>query len=223
MGPSIYFQKGAQNTMKKILLLAIVMTVSAIAVHAQDVPKFEFAVKYNVLVADIDVLDNETTHGYGLSFQANINRYLGLVAEWGATHGASGPVTIQQPGALVVVPELDTRFQTFLGGPRVTWRKNRFNVFGHYLVGHGNSKVEDEQSGFRTGNGEFAMGVGGGLDIFIGKKVALRAAQFDYLPIHTDINARLSGRDGVGTANSSGSWQNNSRFQTGIVFRFGTK
>lgn len=209
--------------MKKILLLAIVMTITAVAAHAQDVPKFEFGVTYNLMVADIDVLDNEATHGYGLSFQTNINRWFGLAAEWGATHGASGPVTIQEAGTLRLVPEVDTRFQTFLGGPRVTWRKNRFNLFGHYFVGHGNSKVEDEQSGFRTGNGEFAMAVGGGLDLFIGKKVALRLGQFDYLPIHTDINARLSGRDGVGTATSSGSWQNNSRFQTGVVFRFGTK
>jgi hypothetical protein len=209
--------------MKRILLLTIVMAFTAVAAKAQDVPKFEFGVTYNVLVNDIDVLDNETTHGYGLSFQANLNRWFGLVAEWTAAHGASGPVTIQQPGSLLVIPEMDTRNQTFLAGPRVTWRKGRFNVFGHYLVGHGNTKVEDEVSGFRTGNGEFAMGLGGGLDLFIGKKVALRLAQFDYVPIHTDINARLGGRDGVGTVNSSGSWQNNSRFQTGIVFRFGTK
>jgi len=207
--------------MKRILLLTIVMTTAAIAAQAQDVPRYEFGVTYNILVADIDVLDNEATHGYGLSFQTNITRYFGLVAEWGATHGASGPFTIQENGRLNVVPEVDTRFQTFLGGPRFTYRKSRFNLFGHYLVGMGNSKVEDEANDFHTGNGEFAMGVGGGLDIFIGKKVAVRAAQFDYVPIHTDINARLSGRNGVGTVSGSGGWQNNSRFQTGLVFRFG--
>ena len=207
--------------MKRILLLTIVMTTAAIAAQAQDVPKYEFGVTYNLTVADIDVLDNEATHGYGLSFQVNLNRYFGLVAEWGATHGASGPFTIQENGRLIAVPEVDTRFQTFLGGPRFTYRKNRFNLYGHYLVGMGNSKVEDEANGFRTGNGEFAMGVGGGLDLFIGKKVALRLGQFDYVPIHTDVNARLSGRDGVGTLNGkTGGWQNNSRFQTGIVFRF---
>src|SRR5436190_18040471 len=209
--------------MKRILLLTIVMTTAAIAAQAQDVPKYEFGVTYNILVADIDVLDNETVHGYGLTFQTNLNRWFGLAAEWGANHGASGPVTIQEFGRLNLVPEVDTRYQTFLGGPRFTYRKNRFNLFGHYLVGMGNSKVEDEVNDVHTGNGEFAMGVGGGLDVFVGKKVALRIGQFDYLPIHTDINARLSGRDGVGTVASTGGWQNNSRFQTGIVFRFGTK
>jgi hypothetical protein len=208
--------------MKKILLLAIVMATTAIAAQAQEVPRYEFGVTYNLMVADIDVLDNETVHGYGLSFQTNLNPWFGLVAEWGANHGASGPVTIQEFGSLRTVPEIDTRYQTFLGGPRFTWRKSRFSVFGHYLVGMGNTKVEDEANDFHTGNGEFAMGVGGGLDIFLGKKVSVRAAQFDYVPIHTDINARLSGRDGVGTVDGKrGGWQNNSRFQTGIVFRFG--
>ena len=210
--------------MKKLLLLVVVLATTAVAAHAQDLPKFEFAVTYAVFVADIDVLDNETNHGYGLALQANVNRYFALVAEWSAAHGASGPVTVQQPGELITIPEIDTRFQTFLGGPRLTLRKNRFNVFGHYLVGMGNSKVEDEQSGFRTGNGEFAMAVGGGVDIFLGKSVSVRAAQFDYLPIHTDINARLTGRDGVGTiGDTSTGWQHNTRFQTGIVFRFGRK
>jgi len=210
--------------MKRILLLTIVMTTAAIVAQAQDVPKYEFGVTYNIVVADIDVLDNEATHGYGLSFQTNLNRWFGLAAEWGATHGASGPFTIQENGRLNLVPEVDTRYQTFLGGPRFTWRKNRFNLFGHYFVGQGNSKVEDEANDFHTGNGEFAMLVGGGLDVFLGKKVALRLAQFDYLPIHTDINARLDGRTGIASvSNSPGGWQNNSRFQTGLVFRFGTK
>jgi hypothetical protein len=66
--------------------------------------------------------------------------------------------------------------------------------------------------------------LGGGLDVFVGKKIALRLAQFDYLPIHTDANLRLAGRDGATSIDAStGGWQNNSRFQTGIVFRFGTK
>jgi len=210
--------------MKRILLLAIVLSTTAVAARAQDVPKFEFGVLYNVLVADIDALDNETTHGYGLTFQTNLNRWFSLAAEWGATHGSSGPISVFQPGTVRIVNELDTRYQTFLGGPRVTMRKGRVNLFGHYFVGHGNTKVEDEANDWHTGNGEFAMLLGGGLDVFVGKKVALRLAQFDYLPIHTDAKLRLSGRDGATTIDgSTGSWQNNSRFQTGIVFRFGTK
>jgi hypothetical protein len=209
--------------MRKVLLLAIVLATTSMVAHAQDLPKYEFGVTYNVFVADIDVLDNETMHGYGLSFQANVNRWFAVVAEWTAAHGASGPVTVLNPDPLTI-PEVDLRNQTFLGGPRVTWRPGRFTVFGHTLVGMGNSKVENEATGFRTGNGEFAMAYGGGVDVYLGKKIALRLAQFDYVPIHTDINTRLVGRDGVGTVgDTSTGWQHNTRFQTGILFRFGSK
>jgi hypothetical protein len=211
--------------MRRILLLVVVLTTMGTIAQAQDLPKWEFAPTYTILWADIDVLDNETVHGYGLSLQFNVNNYLGLVAEWTATHGASGPVTVIQPGGTpLVIPEMDTRFYTFLGGPRVTMRRNRVNVFGHFLVGMGNSKVEDEVSGFRTGNGEFAMGIGGGLDIYVGGPLSIRAAQFDYVPIHTDIGTRLSGGGGTGSvSDTSTGWQHNTRLQIGVVFRFGQR
>jgi hypothetical protein len=210
--------------MRKVLLLVVVLATTATVVQAQDLPKWEFAPTYTILWADIDVLDNETVHGYGLSLQWNVNNYLGLVAEWTATHGASGPVTVQTGTGPLVIPEMDTRFYTFLGGPRVTMRRGRINVFGHYLVGMGNSKVEDEVSGFRTGNGEFAMGIGGGLDISVSQLLSIRGVQFDYVPIHTDIGTRLSGTGGTGTVgDTSTGWQHNTRLQFGVVFKFGQR
>lgn len=209
-----------------MFLLAAIFATTGMVANAQNLPKFELAGTYSVFFADIDVLEDEAVHGYGVGLQWNVNSLLGLVAEWSAAHGASGPVTIQQPGTLLVIPEMDTRFYTFLGGPRLTWRKSRFTLFGHYLVGMGNSKVEDEVSGFRTGNGEFAMATGGGIDINVGERIAIRAAQFDYLPIHSDINTRLvgAGQPGVGTVgDTSTGWQHNTRFQAGVVFKFGSR
>jgi hypothetical protein len=210
--------------MRKILLLVVVLATTGTIAQAQDLPKWEFAPTYTILWADIDVLDNETVHGYGLSLQWNVNNYLGLVAEWTATHGASGPVTVFTGTGSLVIPEMDTRFYTFLGGPRATMRRGRINVFGHFLVGMGNSKVEDEVSGFRTGNGEFAMGIGGGLDINVSQLLSIRAAQFDYVPIHTDIGTRLSGGGGTGSVgDTSTGWQHNTRLQLGVVFKFGQR
>jgi opacity protein-like surface antigen len=211
--------------MKKALLFATFMAITAAIAQAQDVPRYEFGATYNVLGPGIDVLDNETLAGYGLSFQFNANKYFGVVAEWAAAHGTSGPVTIRQTAGSLIVPELDTRVQTFLVGPRGTFRPGRrIGVFGHGLAGYGNVKVEAEQSGFRDGNGEFALALGGGLDIFIARMVSVRAAQFDFVPIHTDINSRLGGRNGTGTLQLTdpSNWLENSRFQMGLVFRFGT-
>jgi len=211
---------------KRFLSVSAIMFVASMSAHAQEIPKVEFAATYSLLVSDIDALDNEALHGYGLSVHGNINRHFAVVGEWTADHGASGPVTVQQPGTINLFPEVDTRVQVFLVGPRATYRHNRATVFGHYLLGWGNQKVEDEKSGFRTGNGELAMALGGGLDIYLGKQVSLRTAQFDYLPIHTDINTRLTRPNSQGFStvdNNASSWTHNVRFQTGIVFRFGVK
>jgi hypothetical protein len=82
-------------------------------------------------------------------------------------------------------------------------------------LGGANSKLEDEEggSGFEDSNTEFAMAIGGGVDVNLGERFAIRAVQFDYVPIHTDVNARL-------TQTGSSSWLHNTRFQFGFVFKF---
>ena len=123
-------------------------------------------------------------------------------------------MSIFTPGVVIVIPELDTRINTFLFGPRLSYRGDAVTVFGHFLVGGANSKLQDELSGsgFEDGNTEFAMAIGGGIDVNLGKHYAIRAAQFDYLPIHTDFNQRFGG--------GSSSWLHNTRYQAGFVFKF---
>jgi len=200
--------------MKRILLLVMVLFVASVSAKAQDHPKFEAWGTYSIFVADIDVLDNETLHGFGLGIQGNLNSNFGIVAEFTSNHGASGPVTFSRPGTIFLIPELDTTVRTFLFGPRLSFRAKAVTAFAHFLAGGANSKLRDEKgiSGFEEDNTEFAMGVGGGFDLNLGRHYAIRAAQFDYLPIHTDLNVRLAG----GTS----SWLHNTRFQTGFVFRW---
>ena len=199
--------------MKRCLVLFAVLVIIPIVANAQDYPKAEVYGTYSLFVADIDALDNESLHGWGIGVQGNLNKWFGLVGEYSAHHGASGPIAIQQPGVIIVIPEVDLRVRTYLFGPRLSFRSKPVTVFGHYLVGGGHLKVEDEATGLTAGNNEFAMAVGGGIDVNLGKRFAIRAAQFDYLSIHTDINDRIGG--------GGSSWAHNSRFQTGFVFKFG--
>jgi len=199
--------------MKRCLVLLAVLVIIPIVANAQDYPKAEVYGTYSLFVADIDALDNESLHGWGIGVQGNLNKWFGLVGEYSAHHGASGPLSIQQPGVIIIIPEVDLRVRTYLFGPRLSFRSKPVTVFGHYLVGGGHLKVEDEVTGFTAGNNEFAMAVGGGIDVNLGKRFAIRAAQFDYLSIHTDINDRIGG--------GSSSWAHNTRFQTGFVFKFG--
>ena len=199
---------------KRVLFLAMVVLIASISAQAQDTPKVELWGTYSLLVADIDVLDNESLHGYGFGIQGNFSKSFGLVGEFTSNHGASGPVTIFPPTPpVILINELDTRVNYFLFGPRFSYRSSPVTVFGHVLVGGANMKLEDENiTGFSDSNTEFAMAIGGGVDVNLGSRFAIRAAQFDYAPIHTDINERVAG----GTS----SWLHNTRFQAGVVFKF---
>jgi len=199
--------------MKRCLVLLTFLVLLPAVANAQDHPKVEFYGTYSLFVADIDALNNESLHGWGVGIQGNLNKWFGLVGEYSAHHGASGPLSIQQPGVIIVIPEVDLRVRTYLFGPRLSYRSKYVTVFGHFLAGGGHLKVEDETTGFNVGNQEFAMAVGGGVDVNLGKRFAIRAGQFDYLSIHTDINERIGG--------GGSSWAHNSRFSTGFVFKFG--
>lgn len=196
---------------KLLLLLATILAVSATANAQDEYPRGEIYATYNLFVADIDLLDNESLHGWGFGVQGNLNKWLGLVGEYSAAHGSSGPLSVAVSGRIVLIPKVDLRERTFLFGPRVSLRTKPVTVFGHFLLGGGHLKVEDEATGFTAGNNEFAMAVGGGLDVNLSENFAIRAFQFDYLPIHSDLQLNQGGS----------SWSRNSRFQAGVVFKFG--
>ena len=199
--------------MKKILLLASMLFALSMAAYAQtEFPKFELAGTFTLLVADIDILDNETMAGYGISGQYNFSNYFGIVGEWTATHGASGPYTWHQDGVDYHIPELDTRVQTMLAGPRFSYRTNRVTVFGHWLVGAATNKFDDDIGEYNyesMTNWQFAMAIGGGLDVNVGKRFALRVGQFDWLPVHSNL-------DSVNNTN----FFNHIRYQVGGVIKF---
>jgi opacity protein-like surface antigen len=194
--------------MRKILIVVTVLLVVAVSAMAQDeFPKFELAGMANVTRVDIQSLDNETNWGYAVGAQYNVSKWFGLVGEWGAAHGKSDFV---YNGATV---PLDTRAQTLLFGPRFSYRAKAVTVFGHWLIGAGTNKLEDETGNFNyqsTTKWQFAMGIGGGLDVNIGKHFAIRPVQFDWLPVDSDLT----------DAGYDKSFLNNTRYMFGAVFKF---
>ena len=200
--------------MKKIFLVAAMLLAASMSAYAQDeYPKFELSGTYTLLRADIQILGNETMHGYGIGMQYNVNRYFGLAGEWTATHGSSGPESFTQAGRIYVIPKLDTRVQTLLFGPRFSSRSRYVTVFGHWLVGAATNKFDDDIGTFNYDSytkWQIAMAIGAGLDINLGKNVAIRAAQFDWVPIDSDFT-ELGYDKG---------FYNNVRYQAGIVFKF---
>lgn len=136
----------------------------------------------------------------------NVTNYLGVTAEF------SG----QYAGDLFGVntffsPPFSTHVHNFLFGPTLTYRKNtKITPFAHILVGDSRATIINNSPGFNATRDTFALGVGGGVDYRISRRLAVRFGQFDYL--HTSFNLTPS-IAGLPTS------QNHFRYSAGIVIK----
>jgi len=186
-------------TIKSLAIITILLTASVVANAQNGYPKAEVWGTYNLLVVDNDFSDNRSLNGWGAGFQGNFNGLFGLVAEFGGTYGSSD-IPVLPPGT--GTRNVNTSVYTYLLGPRVSYRASQYTAFGHFLAGGARLKVEGST------NTQFAMAIGGGVDINLTDRFAIRAGQFDYLPINSDLPV------------SGSSWLQNFRYQAGVVIKF---
>jgi len=158
----------------------------------------------------------EFANGWGLSFDHMFKPHIGLTAEFAGQYGrALGPL-----GCLYLSPtnceELhDFASHQFLFGPRFAMTGGRMTAFAHPLVGFSRLSGAVPQT-------NFIMGFGGGLDIAITRRIAIRVFQADY------VRERV-GRVPYGIGPDSTTellppyWRHNLLLQSGVVFRFGRK
>jgi opacity protein-like surface antigen len=183
---------------------------------AQETPKVEIFGGYTYANADFTGagLKNTSFNGWDAAFTGNLNRWLGVVADFGGHYGSSNisvpvPVGTCPPVCLPAI-SVDSTAHEFLSGPRVSYRTEKITPFAHILLGAEHVTASAAValpapapsiniSASQTG---FAVAFGGGLDLNLTKRIAWRN-QADYL------QTRLF----HGT-------QNNVRFSTGIALRF---
>jgi opacity protein-like surface antigen len=194
--------------MKIVFSLLIIFSATASAL-AQESSKVEVFGGYSYLRADWGLDANRDLRGWNASVNYNLNKILGVKADF------SGHNT---DGALVYDPftgasaKIDISNFTFLVGPQFSYRKNDKVVpFAHVLLGGSRRK---EVSGpiafpgipafnFDSTNTAFTAAFGGGVDIKLTNRLAFRLFQADYLL------SRFNG------------WtQNNLRVGTGLVVKF---
>jgi hypothetical protein len=141
---------------------------------AQEVPRVEVFGGYSY----VRVAEAINAHGWNASIAGNANSWFGVAADVSG-HYRSG-----------------LSLHSYTVGPRFALR-NTVTAFTHILFG-----------GARLGNGgtvsAFSMIFGGGVDIPVGERFALRLVQADYL-----------------FTRFGGETQNNARFSVGAVFTFG--
>ncbi len=221
--------------MRKISCSIGIMCLLALMAAAQEVPRGEVFLGYSYMRAATGSQVNAFNNNGGLGdLQVNINEYLSVVAELGGY--AAGNVSVKGPD----LSSLDQTFFTYQFGPRFSLNKlGRIVPFGHFLLGGAHqsrsfvipgppaanipSGVTVEPNAnytrYRTTQNAYAMTIGGGFDVNLTKRFAVRPFQLDYLPSHfSPFNIPGLSQAGI---NNNTNWQNNLRYSAGIAIRFG--
>lgn len=140
-------------------------------------------------------LPYERAHGWGLSVDYRIYKSLSVTADFAGQYGRRlNPIYFS---GLPFDPERHN-FAThqFLFGPRFSVRSGRVTEYAHTLFGTFLARGGMPQT-------NFAMAFGGGVDVDLNRRWAIRAIQVDYIPVNEGYR-----------------WARHVRIQTGIIFRF---
>lgn len=171
---------------------AEVETVNATIASAQGQeisPRIEAFAGFSYLRLDAGLRNDRDLNGFNTSFTYNFNRFIGATGEIGGNYGNASASGAKADQFL------------FLFGPKFAYRGNsRVTPFAHVLPGVVRLNVDFGAND--TSTTQFALATGGGLDINVTDRIAVRGAQADY------IMTRLGGI------------QNNLRVSTGFVFKF---
>lgn len=206
--------------MHRFGLMVVLALTAALSAQAQaEYPRVEVFGGYSYVNIDnigFGFVSRESAHGWAASASVNFHKHFGATADFAEQFGHTpvSPACIQifplPPGCVVRRPGFSTNQVLF--GPRVTARVDRLTGFGHVLFGLNRTRISSSTvAGFTLQadtETQFALGLGGGLDINAGRRLAIRVVQFDYIPARRD---RFS----------DSSWLDHVRLQTGVVVKFG--
>lgn len=196
----------------------IVFLVAAAGV-AQPVPKFDLFGGYSfghISTGDFDK-PHANLNGWDVSATYNLNRWSGIVAEGSGLYGSKeiSPATTiifvcsqpPCPPSISTGPRiLSQKIHTYSLGPRFYFRnQTRYTPFARALFGAGYISDAPNNGGLTQANGASVLTAGGGLDIALTSRVALRT-QTDFL------RNRFFHQTGP-----------DFRLATGLVFHFGQK
>ncbi|HVN10189.1 MAG TPA: Ig-like domain-containing protein [Patescibacteria group bacterium] len=165
-----------------------------------DYPHWEWFLGYSYYNGRVGSgVDSYNGNGGSTNIEYNVNHWFGVVADFGGYH----------TGKIDGV-ETDIAQYSYLFGPRLNYRfgdRYQHTLFGQVLFG--GMHAGGSALGTSGSDNAFAMAVGGGVDVGVTKHLALRLGQFEYVLSDYDISGYKP--------------QNNFRFSTGLVVRWGAK
>lgn len=219
--------------MKVRWIVGLACLVSTLAFAQSEVPKAEVYAGYSFLriFPGGNVNAYNTNGGIG-ALQFNLNPMFSIVAQFGGNH--AGHVSFRGPNIA-----LDQTVFQYLFGPRVAFgKRGKLAPYAHFLVGgaHNSRSFNVPNSllpGFtnpqgltiepgptttkiRSTQNAFAMSIGGGVDINLSHRFAVRPAQVEY------IYSRFSPFNvpGLPPRFNANRTQNNFQYSAGAVFKF---
>jgi len=234
--------------MRRVSTFLLLLLFPSLALAQQDYPRAEVFGGYSYLHIDtqgvtdssLDALCNNIFgagscppgtfrlhpgfNGWNAAAQVNASRWLGVKADLSGHYGT--PITLSADAiaflnnlGITGLPPKANSF-SYLFGPVVSHRFNRYTVFGEALFGANRAgvnihvKVNQLQiPAFTISNTALAMAFGGGVDVKIASHFAFRG-QADYFYTRHDFTDLLP---------DIANHQNNVRTSVGIVYSFGAK
>ena len=200
--------------MRKLLFLVILVvgTTSMAFAQSDDYNKVEFSAGYSHARVDTGIddpdldddfadflADRRGFNGFDASIAGNLTRYFGLKGN------LSGHFKSDSFSDGIDTINTEERIWQFLGGVQLKDNSTETKVkpFAHFLVGGANQSIEFTSPSL-TGESievkdtSLAMKIGGGVDVRLGRRVDLRAIEFNYNPIfvgdRTALGETFSGR-----------------------------
>ncbi|MGC2696650.1 MAG: hypothetical protein WA738_12765 [Candidatus Angelobacter sp.] len=202
--------------MRQRCSVAVVLFALGLSAWTQDAPKVEIFAGYSFVSAGFPANTDPAAgdfrgslNGWNGSAAFNINRLLGVVADFGGYYGSPTKGTTFKPANCVLCTGNATAtlhdMHTFTFGPQLSLRSHDLTVFAHGLFG--GARIREDMDFFgplpKISTTPFAMILGGGVDVPLSSRWIVRV-QPDFFT--TKILDRR---------------QNNFRLSTGLVFRLG--
>lgn len=166
--------------MHKNFFALVLLLAATSAVAAQETPRAELFGGYSWAGGNF--------HGWNASVNGNVNKWFGVTADFSGHYGSERNVIFEEK----------QRALSFLVGPRFTARRGkRVSPFAYALFGGINYRVNVTRSGqplFDASDTGFNMALGGGIDIKVNARLAVRAFQLDYFRPHFFGDSHNRGR-----------------------------
>ena len=202
---------------RSFLLFSLVVSLTVL-VAAQDKDKrFEVFAGYSYMRIDDHKSNNPIDHvgslnGFEVAVTGFVTKRFGITGDFST--GFAGGTEAVTGGSL----RFSSSNFSFYAGPHYRFTNtSRVTPFVHALVGASNNRFNYDFTPTTGGlahvsqsSTDFAMALGGGLDVRVHKRVKIRLFQIDYNPVFSPANPQLG-------ANTSVRFDN-VRFSSGIVF-----